>query len=69
MLEKVSSVKEFKNLKCSHESICAELNIAKKKWLCFSIYGLPNPENLASFFEEQTDCLVKEENFMKILSF
>ena len=54
MLEKVSSVKEFKNLKCSHESICAELNIAKKKWLCFSIYGLPNPENLASFFEELT---------------
>ena len=39
----------------THESIYLELTIAKKKWLSFSIYRLPTPENLASLFEELTD--------------
>ena len=42
-----------------HKSICSELTIAKKKWLCFSIYRSPTLKNSASFFEELTDCLSK----------
>ena len=43
----------------SYESICSELKIPTKKWLCFSIYGPPTPGNLASFFEQRIDCLTK----------
>ena len=56
-------------MKCSHESVCSELKIAKKKWLCLGIYRLPTPENFESFFEELTDSLSKEANFMKMLAF
>ena len=34
----------------THESVCSELAIAKKKWLHLGIYRPPTPENLASFF-------------------
>ena len=63
MLKKVSSVKEFKNLKCSH------MTIVKKKWPCLGIYWPPTHENLVCFFEELTDSLSKGSNFMKTLSF
>ena len=43
----------------THESLCSELTIAKRKWLCFSIYRHPALENLRSFFEELADCLSK----------
>ena len=39
------------------------MTIAKKKWLCFSIYRPPAPENLVSFLEELTDCLSKGSKF------
>ena len=70
ILKKVSSVvKEFKNLKSSHESVFSELKIAKKKWLGLDIYQPPTPENFGSFFEELTDSLSKVANFMKTLAF
>ena len=43
--------------------MCSELTIAHKKWLCFSVYRPPTPENLASFFEKLTDCLSKASKF------
>ena len=43
----------------THESVCSELTIANKKWLCLGIYRPPTPENLASLFEELTDSLSK----------
>ena len=49
----------------THESVCSELKIAKKKWLCLGIYRPPTPENLASFFEELTDSLSKGKEFYK----
>ena len=47
----------------THESVCSELTIAKKKWLCLGIYQPPTPENLVSFFEELTDSLSKGSDF------
>ena len=47
----------------THESVCSELTIAKKKWLCLGIYRPSTPENLASFFEELTDSLSKGSEF------
>ena len=47
----------------THESVCSELTIAKKKWFCLGIYRPPTPENLASFFEELTDSLSKGSKF------
>ena len=47
----------------THESVCSELTITKKKWLCLGIYRPPTPENLASFFEELTDSLSKGSEF------
>ena len=47
----------------THESVCSELTIAKKKWLCLGIYRPPTPENLASFFGELTDSLSKGSEF------
>ena len=41
----------------THESVCSELTIAKKKWLCFSRCQPPLHENLPSLFEEVTGCL------------
>ena len=38
----------------TYESVCSELTIAKKKWLCLGIYRLPTPENLVSFFQGLT---------------
>ena len=46
------------------ESVCSELTIAKKKWLCLGLYRPPTPENLASFFEELTDSLSKEKRIL-----
>ena len=47
----------------THESVCSELTIAKKKWFCLGIYRPPIPENLAFFFEELTDSLSKGSEF------
>ena len=47
----------------THESVCSELTLAKKKWLCLGMYRPPTPENLASFFEELTDSLSKGSEF------
>ena len=47
----------------THESVCSELTIAKKKWLCLGIYQPPTPEDLVSFFEELTDSLSKGSEF------
>ena len=47
----------------THESVCSELTITKKKWLCLGIYRPPIPENLASFFEDLTDSLSKKSEF------
>ena len=47
----------------THKSVCPELTIAKKKWLCLDIYQPLTPENLASFFEELTDSLSKGSEF------
>ena len=47
----------------THESVCSELTIAKKKWLCLGIYRPPTPENLVSFFKELTDSLSKGSEF------
>ena len=33
----------------THESVCSELTIAKKKWLCLGIYRPPAPKNLNIF--------------------
>ena len=41
------------------ECICSELTISKSKWLCFSVYGPPDPGNLSIFFEEQSESLSK----------
>ena len=49
----------------SHESVCSELTIAKKKWLCLGIHRPPTPENLVSFFEELTGRLIKGSNFFE----
>ena len=54
-------IKKFEML--THESVCSELTIAKKKWLCLGIYQPPTPENLVSFFEEL------RANFMKTILF
>ena len=47
----------------THESVCSELTIAKKKWLCLRIYRPSTPENLASSFEELTASLNKGSQF------
>ena len=39
------------------ECICSELTISKRRWLCFSIYRLPDPGNLSIFFEELSEPL------------
>ena len=41
------------------ECICSELTISKSRWLCFSIYRLPDPGNLSIFFEELSESLSK----------
>ena len=41
------------------ESICSELTIANRKWLCLNIYRPPNPNNMNTFFDEITVCLSK----------
>ena len=41
------------------ECICPEITFSKKKWVIFSIYRLPNVENLPGFFEEMTISLTK----------
>ena len=46
-----------------YDSVCLELTIAKKKWLCLGIYRPPTPENLVSFFQELTDSLSKGNEF------
>ena len=50
------------------ESICSELNIANRKWICLNIYRPPNPNNMNTFFDEITACLrkaaVKYENIL-----
>ena len=51
----------------THESVCSEQTIAKKKWLCLDIYRPPTPENLASFFEELTDSLSQGKEFYENL--
>ena len=57
----------------THDSLCYELTIARKKWLCFSTYQPLTPEHVASFFEELTDCLSKGsksyENFIILCDF
>ena len=57
----------------THESVCSELTIAKKKWLSLGIYRPPTPENLVSLFEELTDSLSKisefYENFILLSDF
>ena len=47
----------------THGSVCSELTIAKKKWLCLGIYQPAAPENLVSFFEQLTGSLSKEREF------
>ena len=50
------------------ESICSELTIANRKWICLNIYRPPNPNNMNTFFDEITACLskaaVKYENII-----
>ena len=51
----------------THESVCSELIIAKKKWLCSGIYRPPTHENLVSFFEELAESLSKGSEFYENL--
>ena len=39
------------------ESICSELIIAKKKWICFSIYRPPSTSNIKVFLDELKDAI------------
>ena len=39
------------------EVICLELTISKRKWIIFSVYGLPGSGNLANFFSELNKCV------------
>ena len=41
------------------ESICSELTIANRKWICLNIYRPPNPNNMNTFFHEITASLSK----------
>ena len=63
MLKKLSSVKEFKNLKCSHMNLFVQNWQPAKNCLCLGIHRPPTPENLVSFVEELTDSLRKGSEF------
>ena len=39
------------------ETLCSEITISNKKWLCISIYRPPEANNLHSFFEELNSSL------------
>ena len=41
------------------EGICSEINISKRKWICFSICTPSVSSNLTIFFEELTKVLSK----------
>ena len=52
--------KRFKEYETKQsESICSELTIANRKWICLNIYRPPNPNNMNTFFDEITACLSK----------
>ena len=59
------SLKEYETR--HSETICSEMTISKKKWLCISICKPPEANNLNSFFEELNTSLSKAcckyENF------
>ena len=63
ILNKVSPVKELKNLKCSHMNLFVQNWQPAKNWLCLGIHRPPTPENLVSFVEELTDSLRKGSEF------
>ena len=41
------------------ECLCSEFTFTNKKWICFSIYRLPESSSLSTFFEELTTSLSK----------
>ena len=41
------------------ECICSEFTITNSRWLCFSIYRPPDPDNRSIFFEELSELLSK----------
>ena len=47
----------------THESVCSELTIAKKKCLCLGMYQPPVSENLVLFYGELTESLSKGSKF------
>ena len=50
-------LKEYETKKS--KSICSELTIANRKWICLDIYSPPNPNNMNTFFDRITVCLSK----------
>ena len=41
------------------ECICSEFTITNSRWLCFSIYRPPDPDNRSTFFEGLSELLSK----------